>query len=552
MGAVHSSLKNVLLGIKALLQMNAELQQMLKRANASPGLPVSNSTEPYWLEDPPYPDLVNRQSKTLPQTADIVIIGSGITGAAVARSILYDAARKSRGEGLGDGDKPSPSSTEDEKSTNSDLPQIVVLDARSLCSGATGRNGGHIKASPHELFAQLQRMKMSEERAAALVRFQLAHLDVLTSLCEAEGWEAAECRKVETTDMYLTDEDRDKAFEEVHELRKWVPELEIKMWDSEEAQKKFKANAYIKGAISYTAGALWPFRFVSCVWKDLLDRFDSHLSLEMNTPVTKIKASPPLAASQFAYVVTTGRGDIRCNQIVHATNGFTTQFVPGLKNKMTGLLAHMSAQRPGKSFPDINGDRSWSVFYNGAFDYVTQRPSREGKPGDIMLGGGFSRSANDGMSTIGIWDDSKMDALPVAHIGGIFPTIFEPRWGAEDEGGRMKSTWSGIVCATGDLCPFVGPLDPKLTGRESGISSQEAGPHAGEWVAAGYSGDGMVWAWLSGTAAGLMLNGSENEVIMNQPGMLDGRLYDWFPRELEPTAQRLKKANLENLLELLL
>ncbi|KAI1269940.1 FAD dependent oxidoreductase [Xylariaceae sp. FL1019] len=552
MGAVHSLLSNVLLGIKTLLQMNADLQDMLKRANASPGLPISSPTNPYWLEDPPYPELVNIHSKTLPQEADIVIIGSGITGAAVARSILYDAARKGRGKKSRDGDKLTPSTTEDEKSISSDLPRIVVLEARSLCSGATGRNGGHIKASPHELFAQLRRMKINEERAAALVRFQLAHLDVLTSLCEAEGWDAAECRKVETTDMYLTDEDREKAFEEVHELRKWVPELKIQMWDSEEAHEKFQTNAYIKGAISYTAGALWPFRFVSCVWKDLLDRFESQLSLEMNTPVTKVEASPPLATNRSAYAVTTDRGTIRCNQIVHATNGFTTQFVPGLKNKMTGILAHMSAQRPGKAFPDLNGERSWSIFYNGSFDYVTQRPSHGGKPGDIMLGGGFSRSANEGLSTIGIWDDSKMDALPVAHISGIFPTVFEPRWGAEGEGGRIKSTWSGIVCPTGDLCPFVGPLDPKLTGREFGISSQTPGPHAGEWVAAGYSGDGMVWAWLSGTAVGLMLNGSENEVITKQPGMLDGRLYDWFPRELEPTAQRLKKANLENLLELLL
>jgi hypothetical protein len=78
---------------------------------------------------------------------------------------------------------------------------------------------------------------MSDERAATLVRFQLAHLDVLTKLCEAEGWDIAECRKVETTDMYLTDEDREKAFKLVREVQKHIPELDIKMWNAEEAQK---------------------------------------------------------------------------------------------------------------------------------------------------------------------------------------------------------------------------------------------------------------------------------------------------------------------------
>ncbi|KAI8625836.1 FAD dependent oxidoreductase [Xylariaceae sp. FL1651] len=551
MGAVQSTLKTLWFAIKALLAMNEELQTVLKRANSSPGLPVPNPSKSYWLEDPPHPELVDKQSPQLPTEADVVIIGSGITAAAVARSFLNECARKSHVAKSRDGDRLSTSSLgSDEKATAQDLPRVVVLEARTLCSGATGRNGGHIKSSPHELFALMLAQKMREERAAALVRFQVAHVDILTSLCEAQGWDVAECRKVETVDLFIDDEDRETFFKKIRDVQKWVPELGIKMWNAEEAQKRFEANGYVRGAMSYTAGALWPFRLVSCVWKDLLAEFENYLSLETDTPVTSIETSKTQSQHGYAYEVTTTRGTIRCNHVVHATNGFTTQFVPGLKNKMTGFLGQMSAQRPGGSFSDRNGDRSWSVVYGKSFDYATQRPTVNGKPGDIMLGGGSSRAQNDGFSAVGIWDDSKMDALSISHISGIFPTVFEPRWGDEAEGGRIKTTWSGIVCVTGDLRPFVGFLDPKLTGRKPGISKEIRGVQPGEWVSAGYCGDGMVWAWLSGTALGLMLAGSEAENVPKEPGTPGGRLADWFPSELKPTLQRVKKANLENLAEI--
>ncbi|KAI0007983.1 FAD dependent oxidoreductase [Xylariaceae sp. FL0662B] len=533
MGAVQSKLKTLWLAIKALLEASKDIQTVLERASRPPGLPVPNPTPSYWLEDPPFPELVDRQSPTLPPEADIVIIGSGITGAAVARAVLQ--AREER--------EQEQSKTPQPQQQRRDIV-VAVLDARSLCSGATGRNGGHVKSSPHELFARL-RGPLGVERAAALTRFQLAHVGALTALCAAEGWCVAECREVETVDFYLDEADRERAFAQVRELARFVPELEVRMWDAVEAQKNFGVNDYIKGAISYTAGALWPFRFVSSVWKDLLEKYEKSLYLETGTAVESIATTEQQGR---AYEVMTSRGTIKCDHVVHATNSFATQFVPGLQGKMTGLLAHMSAQRPGKQFPDLDGSRSWSVIYGSAFDYVTQRPTENGQPGDIMLGGGFSRSQNQGLSSVGIWDDSRMDALPVAHIGGIFPTIFEPHWGDESKGGRIKKAWSGIVAPTGDLLPFVGRLDPSLTDRTPATrqrDSEDAQP--GEWISAGYCGDGMVWAWLSGTALGIMLTGRDQEEMPEAPGRPGGRLADWFPHELTPTLQRVKNANLENL-----
>ncbi|KAK9779386.1 putative FAD dependent oxidoreductase-domain-containing protein [Seiridium cardinale] len=523
MGGVQSRLKTLRLALKALLQIDKQFQELLERAKQPPGLPVPNPSKSYWLEDPPFPELVDIQSPELPDHADIVIIGSGITGAAVARSVLRECERKGESR------------------------RIVVLEARTLCSGATGRNGGHMKSSPHELFVRLKD-RYGPERAAALTRFQLSHVEVLTKLCENEGWDLAECRKVETVDLYLDTEDRDKAFGEVRELSQWIPELEIEMHNAVEAQKKFEVNRFIVGAISYTAGALWPYRLVVSAWKDLLAKYAGSLSIETGTAVTDIN---PSSNGVSAYSVLTTRGSISCNHVVHATNGFAGQFIPGLRSKMSGFQAHMSAQRPGRQFPEYNGSRSWSVVYGKAYDYVTQRPTVDGVPGDIMLGGGFDRGKDQGMNVIGRWDDSEegFDALTINHIGNIFPTVFSPHWGEDQVGGRMKKVWSGIVCMTGDFLPFVGRLNPKLTERQPNHCETTGGVSAGEWVAAGYCGDGMVWAWLSGTALGAMIMGSEKEVSAEGPG---GKVEDWFPHELMPTLSRVKKADLANMAEYLL
>jgi monoamine oxidase len=84
-------------------------------------LPRANPTISYW-QDPPDPEIadylsgnVESRSRILPDTADILIIGSGITGSCIAYNLLQDQQNHGK--------------------------KIVMLEARQACSGATGRNG---------------------------------------------------------------------------------------------------------------------------------------------------------------------------------------------------------------------------------------------------------------------------------------------------------------------------------------------------------------------------------------------------------------------------
>lgn len=95
---------------------------MDERARIPVTLPRDNPTQSYW-QDPPDDIADLRTTPNLPARADVVIIGSGITGAAVAWNLLQDVDSTGRN---GIGSMP---------------PGIVMLEARQACSGATGRNG---------------------------------------------------------------------------------------------------------------------------------------------------------------------------------------------------------------------------------------------------------------------------------------------------------------------------------------------------------------------------------------------------------------------------
>jgi hypothetical protein len=83
------------------------------RAAVPVTLPRANPTTSYW-QDPPDPEIADHLgSEQVPEIADTVIIGSGITGSLVAWNLL-----QSEGHG-----------------------RVVMLEARQACSGATGRNG---------------------------------------------------------------------------------------------------------------------------------------------------------------------------------------------------------------------------------------------------------------------------------------------------------------------------------------------------------------------------------------------------------------------------
>lgn len=176
------------------------------------------------------------------------------------------------------------------------------------------------------------------------------------------------------------------------------------------------------------------------------------------------------------------------------------------------------------------------MIYGSGFDYVTQRPSADGT-GDLLVGGGWARSPARGADAIGVFDDSEVEPVTVRYLEGILSTLFEPNWGMR---GRVDMAWSGIIAVTPDTLPFVGKLESVITERPVRGRFTGDGPGPAEWIAAGYNGEGMVFAFLSGVALAALVSGRESQKAVRKPGVPSGRVEEWFPAELFVSEERFR------------
>lgn len=189
----------------------AERQQALTRIFSDPGIPDKNTTSPFWLRDP-HPQLSNRQSPSLPTEAHVVIIGSGVTGASIARTLLQDRS-------------PGDATT-----TKPDIPAVVILEARDICSGATGRNGGHILDTGDDFADILQSVGVDAAR-----KIMKRHLDTILRVADQFGLtDASQARKVRFLSVYFDENTWSKALQRLRVFRENMP-VESAEWTTFEA-----------------------------------------------------------------------------------------------------------------------------------------------------------------------------------------------------------------------------------------------------------------------------------------------------------------------------
>ncbi|KAI0042203.1 hypothetical protein FA95DRAFT_1638074 [Auriscalpium vulgare] len=78
-----------------------------------------------------------------------------------------------------------------------------MLEARETCSGATGRNGGHVNPPLFHDYAELKE-EHGIDAARMILRFRLAHLGELQRVAEEEGATAfSQTRAVESFDVHF-------------------------------------------------------------------------------------------------------------------------------------------------------------------------------------------------------------------------------------------------------------------------------------------------------------------------------------------------------------
>ncbi|KAK2595651.1 hypothetical protein QQS21_006622 [Conoideocrella luteorostrata] len=489
-------------------QMHADLiAELRSQALQDPQLPRENPTTSFW-QMPPHPTLSEVQSKALPGTTDYAIIGSGVTGCSIAKNLLDNST--------------------------SQTFSLTVFEARTLTSGATGRNGGLLTSfvtSDYKLLSD----HFGHEQATKIARFANRTLDKMHELANSsdELREASDVRRLLDV-ICLQDEHAWREAKEAWELyEEHVHEDKGKaqFMTSEEAKEKYNVQAKC-GAMIFPNGAFWPYRLITRIWGQLLTQYKSRLSVETKTPVSDITYDPT-ADPQHPYVLHTPRGNVRAGKLIHATNGFTGHLLPELRGKIYPLRGTMSTQTAPPEFGNRGREFSWSVCGGGSYDEETQVMelglyycNQNPRTGDIFIGGEKAK-----ITELLNSDDTQIGASCVESLSTLLPRVFTKGW-KDGEKPEVKKIWSGIMGFTADRLPLVGPLPQEFTKR---------GRDGGEWIAAGFNGYGMPLCWSSGEAVAKMLLGID--------------VGDFLPEVFVASSERLKdnqRMNPAAALELLL
>ncbi|GAO16597.1 hypothetical protein UVI_02019650 [Ustilaginoidea virens] len=416
------------------------IEQLRAQAEQDPGLPRANPTPAFW-QTPPHGSLSDARSETLPRRADYAIIGSGVTGCSVARTLL---------EGAPEGEQPEGEPF---------VVAVAVLEARALASGATGRNGGLLSSfvpGDYELLAE----RFGHAQAVKIARFANRTLERMHQLAgsseelrrasdirrtcdvvclqDEEAWQGAR-RSWESYADKVPEESGKAEFltpEEAKEVRhsmaarpKTRPSLPSAHAHAHEAMaltpgpQRYNVNAKC-GAMVLPNGAFWPYRLLTGLWEQLLGRFGSRLTVDTGTPVTEISHCAS-TDPRYPYLVHTPRGVVRARKIIHATNGYAGHLLPRLRGKIYPLRGTMSVQKAPPLLGNRGRTQTWSVAGGGGYDersevvelglyYASQNP----RTGDVLVGGEKAHVAE----LIGA-DDTRVGAAAGDNLSAIKPSI---------------------------------------------------------------------------------------------------------------------------------
>lgn len=416
-------------------------------------------------------ELVNhRTTPDLPSHASAVIIGSGISGAFAAKEL-----------------------------TDRGIHDIVVLEAREICSGATGRNGGHCQPLCYDQLAEIG-------------HFELQNIAYLSKLiheqdiqCDWSQFPSGGCHAYFTPSLFSSVKAKISA------MKHSAPQLASLIQVIEDPTKlaALKIPTAVGAVLQANAAALHPYKLVTHIWRSLLA--SSNLNLQTTTPVTGISAPtaayPPDDPGR-KWLVHTTRGNITADHILCATNAYTAH----LLNEFRGLIVPVQGQMAALQPPSyaVQHPLQHDYGFRGIMeqdaeedDYLVQRPVGAG--GEFMFGGGrmVARGA-----AVGVSDDGYVDARVRGYLRGMLPRLMDVygqdhdsasagedgRMGnlpskyatVEQEGAERDLTplaeWTGIMGYSRDGHPWVG-----------GLPNTE-----GLWVCAGYTGHGMPNTSLCG------------------------------------------------------
>ncbi len=381
--------------------------------------------ESYWWDAVPRPDLKGGE---LPSKADLLVVGSGYTGLCAALT----AARGGR--------------------------QTVVVDAEDAGYGCSTRNGGQVAEGIKPYSDELTK-KYGAARAAAIEREGAQALQWIGEFVAEEKIDCAYnvCGRFHAAHSQRHFEEQQKQLSSASPGKS----SDVYVVPRERLREELGTDAYYGGLVIPKHASLDPAKY----HRGLLERAQS-----AGVDVVSHCRVNNITRTSGGFRVETERGMVEADDVIIATNGYTSPLTPWQRRRVIPIGSYIIATE--ELSPDLMNrlmpqDRMISDTRKVVY-YYRASPDRK----RILFGGRVSHSETD---------PRRSAPLLHADLVKLFPELAET---------RISHSWVGFVAYTFDNLPHVGV-------------------HDGAHFAMGYCGTGVAMASYLGMRTGQKVLGQD-------------------------------------------
>ena len=375
---------------------------MLLQVKMAADFPVVGPVESFWTAPPMRLDSF-QSSKSLTTECDVLIIGSGFAGVATAYHIL-NGGQKLR-------------------------PSTVLLEARKIASGATGRNGGHIKPDTYLNVTKLASM-YGIRQAAALQKYESDQVYQLKQFVEREGLDC-EFHLTRACDAIMDPKVAEQKANEYHQLvAQGVVDTKDVAYTPKNDAERISGVRGAECCFTFTAGHLWPRKMIHQMLEKLIRQ---GLQVHAHTPVLDVSAARD---AQGFWTVKTSRGQIKAKKVVFCTNAYTQSILPQYKDKIIPVRGVCSRITSPKGVKAPHLPCTYSLRFDALqYDYLIPRTD-----GSIVVGGARAAFWHDKDS----WWHNTNDAEQVKGGAEYFDNYMQRYFhGWETSGAKLEQIWTG-------------------------------------------------------------------------------------------------------------